>query len=118
MARVSPAHMPLYEECVRWWDTHPPQGRSFPHDCWDGSGNQITGLWLQAGAYGLIQGTVLGPTGRGRAVQYIIIDGIDLDAEGTTINALTHSCYQHCGENGDTDYDGPRHMRYQNMEIR
>jgi parallel beta-helix repeat protein len=52
-----------------------------------------------------------GPNGR---TQYIVIDGIDIDARGITATA-TFSCGNLC--NGATD-DGPRHIKFQNLEVR
>jgi hypothetical protein len=52
-------------------------------------------------------------------LKYVIFDGIDFDARGIT-GGLSLSCSQLCGsESGKPgQYDGPMHLRFQNLEIR
>lgn len=89
-----------------------------PYPCWSGGGFAPDYLsWLDVATFGWLDGAVFRIYGPSR---YIIIDGIDIDGRGIVAATLQLSCNAICGsENGHPgEYDGPTHMRFQNLEIR
>lgn len=97
-------HLPTYDECARYKN----YGliNDFPYSCWQGSGNNqpAGGLYFQT-PKGFIAGYVVDLLQIWNKVQYVIFDGIDIDAKGITGNAIGFS------ENSE-------HIRFQNLEIR
>lgn len=97
-------HLPTYAECA----VYASYGlvKDFPYSCWQGSGNNqpAGGLYFQT-PKGFIAGYVVDLLQIWNKVQYVVFDGIDIDAKGITGNPIGFS------ENAE-------HIRFQNMEIR
>ena len=84
-----PIHYATYEECARF--AQYGLLSSFPYSCWQGSGNNqpAGGLDLQT-PYGLdlAPDKVIDLMSISNSVEYVIFDGVHLDAKGITQNPL------------------------------
>jgi parallel beta-helix repeat protein len=97
-------HLPTYQECAQYASYGLIS--NFPYSCWQGSGtNQPAGgLYFQA-PKGFLSGYVVDMLNIRIPVQYVIIDGIDIDAKGIVGNPIGFS-------------EVSKHIRFQNLEVR
>lgn len=97
-------HLPTYQECAQYASYGLVS--DFPYSCWQGSGNNqpAGGLYWQA-PKGFVDGYVVDMINIRVPVQYVVFDGIDIDAKGIVPGPI-----------GFSDYS--KHIRFQNLEIR
>jgi len=97
-------HLPTYQECAQYASYGLIS--NFPYSCWQGSGNNqpAGGLYFQT-PKGFLSGYVVDMLNIRKPVEYVVIDGIDIDAKGIVINPIGFS-------------DFSKHIRFQNLEVR
>ncbi len=102
-------HLATYQECVNWAQARWGAGwraffKTYPYDCWTGSGSANDGLYYQA-PYGFVGGAIITMFNDvGNPAQYIIFDGINFDARGIVQNNVQL-------------YSGAQHIRFINSLI-
>lgn len=120
-AVMKSAHMPTKAECDAFMAARGQPNYSFPKDCFTGSGSDPTGLYIQLNtpnplAFGssVIK---LQRTPTPGSLQYIIFDGIDIDAMGLVGNAVSFPESPNCS-NWQTDTCSGKHIRFIRSRIR
>ena len=92
-------HMPTYAECVA--NGYPDD---FPHGCWSGGAGGLQEMTAYPG-YGPSGYVLQMDNDVSQLMQYVVIDGIDIDARGIASTLVLWA-------------DGVQHVRFTNMEIR
>lgn len=104
-------HLATPEECANNKTPDPNTGRPAPYPCWSGGGTD-PGYLPWRWTYGYVGGYVFSAFS---PLQYVIFDGIDFDGRGITTGVFSLSCNTGCTQE---TWDGPQHIRFQNLEIR
>lgn len=115
------ARLATKQECDAFMTARGQPNYSYPKDCITGSGSDPSGLYIQlntASPYAFGAAVIrLIRTPTPKSLQYIVFDGIDIDALGLAGNAVTFPESPNCS-NWQTDTCSGQHIRFIRSRIR